>query len=131
MNDLFCREWSDIGPERKCVFTTLFGCFVVHRDLVSLIFMGQITTAFVQYTGLLKAKVNELVDALNMVDDVLLEKKKGKGRISSRPKVHMLYYLMEDVERFATAMHYASEKGEQFNKFTREHIFHTNRQNPS
>ncbi|KAG2213764.1 hypothetical protein INT45_006174 [Circinella minor] len=51
--------------------------------------------------------------------------------ISKTPKLHYLHHLKEDLKRFATAIHTESEKGEQFNKFIREHIFHTNRHNPS
>ncbi|KAI9492236.1 hypothetical protein BDB00DRAFT_762502, partial [Zychaea mexicana] len=51
--------------------------------------------------------------------------------MGSKPKLHILHHIVEDIERFATAIHFESEKGEQFNKFLREHIFHTNRHNPS
>ncbi|KAI9366649.1 hypothetical protein BD770DRAFT_405912 [Pilaira anomala] len=42
-------------------------------------------------------------------------------------KVH----LADDIVRFAAAPHTDSEKGEQCNKFTRDKMFHTNRQNIS
>ncbi|KAI9477116.1 hypothetical protein BDB00DRAFT_776017, partial [Zychaea mexicana] len=51
--------------------------------------------------------------------------------MGNKPKLHILHHIVEDIERFATAIHFESEKGEQFNKFLREHIFHTNRYNPS
>ena len=46
-------------------------------------------------------------------------------------KLHYLHHLKEDLKCFATAIHTESEKGKQFNKFICEHIFHTNRHNPS
>lgn len=131
LNSLLHQEWSTIALERRNVLLTLFSCFVAHGELVSLLFIGKITAGFWQYTQLLDEKIKELTTALNAVDDTLLANQKSNNRISSRPKVHMLHYLREDLERFATALHYKSEKGEQFNKFIREHIFHSNRQTPS
>lgn len=73
------------------------------------------------------------VDCRPNVDNALPRKANGKdnSRISSKPKLHMLYHLQEDLDRFGTAMHFDTEKGEQFNKFIREHVQHTNRQCPS
>ncbi|KAL0073092.1 hypothetical protein F4703DRAFT_1724392, partial [Phycomyces blakesleeanus] len=43
----------------------------------------------------------------------------------------LLTHLPDDLQRFGTALHYETEKGEQFNKHIREHLMHTNRLNTS
>ncbi|KAI9006584.1 hypothetical protein CLU79DRAFT_666431, partial [Phycomyces nitens] len=48
-----------------------------------------------------------------------------------RPKVHYLHHLHEDIEWSGCALHFETEKGEMFNKFIREQLFHTNRKGPS
>ncbi|KAI8339280.1 hypothetical protein BD560DRAFT_297482, partial [Blakeslea trispora] len=48
-----------------------------------------------------------------------------------RPKVHYLSHLSEDIVRFGCALQYETEKGEMYNKFIREQLFHTNRHPPS
>lgn len=37
---------------------------------------------------------------------------------------------MDDFMRFATAVHFETEKGDKFNKFIRDHVQYTNRQLP-
>jgi hypothetical protein len=46
-------------------------------------------------------------------------------------KSHQLVHLGDNLRRFGCALHYETERGEQLNKFIREHIFHTNRHNPT
>ncbi|KAI8328652.1 hypothetical protein BC941DRAFT_315353, partial [Chlamydoabsidia padenii] len=48
-----------------------------------------------------------------------------------KPKTHLLQHLTDDIIRFGCALHYETEKGEQYNKFVREAIAHTNRQSTS
>ncbi|KAI8331412.1 hypothetical protein BD560DRAFT_289985, partial [Blakeslea trispora] len=48
-----------------------------------------------------------------------------------RPKVHYLHHLHADILRFGCALQYETEKGEMYNKFIREQLFHTNRHSPS
>lgn len=91
--------------------------------------MEEITAYFSKYKTLLQVKVQELTTSINAFDDALSGH--TNGRISNKPNLHLLHHLLEDIERFATAIHFETEKGEQFNKFTREHIFHTNRKLPS
>ncbi|KAL0086097.1 hypothetical protein F4703DRAFT_1942633 [Phycomyces blakesleeanus] len=55
----------------------------------------------------------------------------GHNPYSSKPKVHLLTHLPNDLQRFGTALHYKTEKGEQFNKHIREHLMYTNRLNIS
>ncbi|OAD74568.1 C2H2-type zinc finger transcription factor [Phycomyces blakesleeanus NRRL 1555(-)] len=49
----------------------------------------------------------------------------------TKPKVHYLTHLKEDIIRFGPVLNYETEKGEQFNKHIREHLFHMNCQNTS
>ncbi|KAI8375902.1 hypothetical protein BD560DRAFT_326490, partial [Blakeslea trispora] len=55
----------------------------------------------------------------------------NKHPFSTRPKVHYLSHLSEDIIRFGCALQYETEKGEMYNKFIREQLFHTNRHSPS
>lgn len=50
---------------------------------------------------------------------------------STKAKVHYLNHLEKDICHFGCALHFETEKGEMFNKFIREQLFHTNRSNPS
>ncbi|OAD68830.1 hypothetical protein PHYBLDRAFT_149841 [Phycomyces blakesleeanus NRRL 1555(-)] len=49
----------------------------------------------------------------------------------TKPKVHYLTHLKQDIIRFGPALNYETEKGKQFNKHICKHLFHTNRQNTS
>lgn len=55
------------------------------------------------------------------------------SHMSDRPKVHMLLHLVKDItiSWYAAPTHFETEKGEQFNKFIREHAFYTNGRNNS
>ncbi|KAI8331252.1 hypothetical protein BD560DRAFT_292796, partial [Blakeslea trispora] len=46
-------------------------------------------------------------------------------------KVHLLNHIVDDVKRFGSLLNCHTERSEQFNKFIRERITYTNRQNPS
>ncbi|KAI9328819.1 hypothetical protein BD770DRAFT_292114, partial [Pilaira anomala] len=46
-------------------------------------------------------------------------------------KMHIMHHLVDDIFRFGSAIFFETEKGEQHNKFVREGLFRTNRQNPS
>ncbi|KAI7862217.1 hypothetical protein BDF14DRAFT_1959929 [Spinellus fusiger] len=45
--------------------------------------------------------------------------------------MHLLSHLHEDILHFRSPIHYETEREEQYNKFIREHILHTNHQLPS
>ncbi|KAI9491227.1 hypothetical protein BDB00DRAFT_874621 [Zychaea mexicana] len=86
------------------------------------------------YCELVQQKVQGLTDRINEVERVFPSRpvnSKKKPVISETPKLHYLHHIADDLDRFATAIHFEFEKGEQFNKFVREHIFHSNRHNPS
>jgi hypothetical protein len=56
---------------------------------------------------------------------------RDRGSLCNRLKTHLLVHLAEDVHRFAGGPHTESKKGEQFNKYIRDSLSHTNRQNTS
>lgn len=116
--------------KQKDGFWCIFRCFLRHGELVSLLFMGRVESNFEKYKQLLHSKALELSDAINAVGDVL-PTTSGSSRINSRTKLHMLHHLLDDLNRFGAAIHFETEKGEQFNKFIRERIYHTNRRSPS
>lgn len=45
--------------------------------------------------------------------------------------VQLLTHLPKDLRRIGPALNFETEKGEQFNKHIREHLFHTNRRDTS
>ncbi|KAL0097318.1 C2H2-type zinc finger transcription factor [Phycomyces blakesleeanus] len=87
----------------------VISCFVELGQLCSLVFVCQMTSNFDNY--IIR---NELHKAY-----------------CTKPKVHYLTHLKEDIIRFGSALNYETEKGEQFNKHIHEHLFHTNCQNTS
>ncbi|KAI8140938.1 hypothetical protein BJV82DRAFT_671316 [Fennellomyces sp. T-0311] len=94
--------------------------------------MGEIHGDFETYIQLIDQKVKLFTTAINEVEDLCCTYSNQGPRVISRTsKLHILHHLQHDLVRFATAIHYESEKGEQFNKFIHEHIFLTNRHNPS
>ncbi|CAO3646035.1 unnamed protein product [Mucor hiemalis] len=95
--------------------------------LCSLIFVREIACNLDTYINLIKTTVEELTEALHEFDTVTGNLKP----FCSRPKVHYLHHLHEDIRRFGCALQFETEKGEMFNKFIREQLFHTNRHNPS
>ncbi|OAD71822.1 hypothetical protein PHYBLDRAFT_72696 [Phycomyces blakesleeanus NRRL 1555(-)] len=75
------------------------------------------------------------VRAVNLIQKLYFYDKncgiEGHKPYTSKPKVQLLTHLPDDLQRFGTALHYETEKGEQFNKHIREHLMHTNRLNTS
>lgn len=132
-NSLLGREWTSMDAERRATLTTITRCLFSQGELVSLLFMGEIASGFTSYKQLVQLKVDEFVRAIHDFDDALAAgaRRRTNGRISSKPRVHLLHHLQNDLDRFATSIHYETEKGEQFNKLIREHLFHTNRHLPS
>ncbi|KAG1136321.1 hypothetical protein G6F37_012105 [Rhizopus arrhizus] len=97
------------------------------EKLCSLVFVREIESNLDEYVGLVKTSVEELTKALYEFDMTTNNSKP----FSTRPKVHYLHHLHEDIRRFGCALQFETEKGEMFNKFIREQLFHTNRHNPS
>ncbi|KAL0077317.1 C2H2-type zinc finger transcription factor [Phycomyces blakesleeanus] len=104
-------------------------CFVELGRLCSLVFVRQVTSDFDNYIIRVDNAVKRLIRAL--FDYNKGTKNELHKAYCTKPKVHYLTHLKEDIIRFGPALNYETEKGEQFNKHIREHLFHTNRQNTS
>lgn len=92
-----------------------------------LVFVRRIRKDFNEYIQAVKCSTENLTEALFNFDVTTNNPKP----FSTRPKVHYLHHLHEDIRRFGCALHFETEKGEMFNKFIPEQLFHTNRHNPS
>lgn len=95
--------------------------------LCSLVFVRQMNSHFNDYVNEVSKAVDELITEVYHFDIKIA----NNTPYSCKPKMHLLRHLRDDLVRFGCALHFETEKGEQFNKFLREHLFHTNRQNPS
>ncbi|KAL0087485.1 C2H2-type zinc finger transcription factor, partial [Phycomyces blakesleeanus] len=104
-------------------------CFVELGQLCSLVFVRQVTSDFDNYIIRVNNAVKRLIRAL--FDYNKGTKNELHKAYCTKPKVHYLTHLKEDIIRFGPALNYETEKGEQFNKHIREHLFHTNCQNTS
>ncbi|KAI9316710.1 hypothetical protein BX666DRAFT_1877986 [Dichotomocladium elegans] len=129
---LLHHEWFNLINTREAVIEARFTCFAVRGELASLVYIGHIQNDFEQYNILMHQKVCDLTAAIRRVEENCNTFHIAGSRvISNTSKLHMLRYLKDDLARFASAIHFESEKGEQFDKFIRKQIFHTNRHNPS
>ncbi|KAG1400221.1 hypothetical protein G6F59_013205 [Rhizopus arrhizus] len=95
--------------------------------LCSLLFVRQIEAGFEDYVNSIEVSVKELTASLYEFDTVT----HNKNAYSTKPKVHYLHHIHQDIRRFGCALQFETEKGEMFNKFIREQLFHTNRLSPS
>ena len=98
--------------------------------------MGKIESNFEMYCCLLQQKVDNFTQHINIAEEDVFPLRDtvnptSRPIISKTAKIHYLHHIVSDIRRFATATHIEAEKGEQFNKFIRNNILHTNRQNPS
>ncbi|KAI9028882.1 hypothetical protein CLU79DRAFT_736546 [Phycomyces nitens] len=89
--------------------------------LSSLLFVREITTDFDQYLNNIDNAARRLVKSLHEYDVY------AKTKFSLTLKTHLLLHLKEDIKRFGCALHFETEKGEQFNKFIRTHLVYSNR----
>lgn len=95
--------------------------------LCSLVFVRQVENNFSVYIEEMGKAIDELITEVYNFDVAT-----GISTpYSCKPKMHLISHLRDDLERFGCALHYETEKGEQFNKFLREHIAHTNKKNPT
>ncbi|KAL0091169.1 hypothetical protein F4703DRAFT_1925556 [Phycomyces blakesleeanus] len=104
-------------------------CFVELGRLCSLVFIRQVTSDFDNYIIRVDNAVKCLIRALFDYDKGT--KNELHKAYCTKLKVHYLTHLKKNIIRFGPALNYETEKGEQFNKHIREHLFHTNRQNTS
>ncbi|KAL0073970.1 hypothetical protein J3Q64DRAFT_1881433 [Phycomyces blakesleeanus] len=103
--------------------------FVRLGRLCSLVFVKAVRYDYNMYINEVEKAVTSLIQERHHY--VITCEIKGHNPYSSKPKVHLLTHLPDDLQRFGTALHYETEKGEQFNKHIREHLMHTNRLNTS
>ncbi|KAG0757874.1 hypothetical protein G6F24_010189 [Rhizopus arrhizus] len=95
--------------------------------LCSLLFVRQIEAGFEDYVNSIEVSVKELTASFYEFDTVT----HNKNAYSTKPKVHYLHHIHQDIRRFGCALQFETQKGEMFNKFIREQLFHTNRLAPS
>ncbi|OAD65644.1 hypothetical protein PHYBLDRAFT_176032 [Phycomyces blakesleeanus NRRL 1555(-)] len=81
------------------------------------------------YINEVEKAVTSLIQELHHYD--ITCEVEGHNLYSSKPKVHLLTHLPNNLRRFGTALYYETEKDEQFNKHIHEHLMHTNRLNTS
>ena len=117
LDSLSAEEWSrSMSDSRKPIMESLCKCFRSQGEFLSLPYMINIPCNFDKYKLLLDTKVQELIAAVNDVDQAFLGRRKG-GRLGNKPKLHLLFHVTEDIKWFTFAIHFEAEKGEQFNKF--------------
>lgn len=110
----------------------LIRSFICLARFSSLVYVRLVTGGKDRYIELVQQSCSELVDSLLVLDNHLISLQiANPPNIFLKPKLHLLTHLHEVIRRFGCALHYETEKGEQLNKFFREHLFQTNRQNTS
>ncbi|KAG2207711.1 hypothetical protein INT47_011831 [Mucor saturninus] len=110
----------------------LVSSFVCLGRLASLVYVRQVFCKKDFYIELVQGFCADLVSSLLILDNLVISLNiANPPNIFLKPKIHLLTHLHEDINRFGCALHYETEKGEQFDKFIREHLFQTNRQNTS
>lgn len=95
--------------------------------LCSLVFVRQVVSGFDQYVEDVHKVVKDLTSEVHAFD----VETKNPAPFSCKPKMHLIHHLRDDLLQFSCSLHFEREKGEQFNKFLREHLFHTNRKETS
>ncbi|KAL0087136.1 hypothetical protein F4703DRAFT_1850684 [Phycomyces blakesleeanus] len=103
--------------------------FVRLGRLCSLMFVRAVRYDYNMYINEVEKAVTSLIQELHHYD--ITCEVEGHNLYSSKPKVHLLTHLPNNLRRFGTALYYETEKGEQFNKHIHEHLMHTNRLNTS
>ncbi|KAI7891101.1 uncharacterized protein EV154DRAFT_91175 [Mucor mucedo] len=96
-------------------------------ELCSLVFVRRVHMGFSKYVNDVHEVIHELTKRIHAFDLAI----SNPTPYSCKPKMHLLHHLRDDLINFGCALHYETEKGEQFNKFLREHLFHTNRKDTS
>ncbi|KAI9471037.1 MAG: hypothetical protein EXX96DRAFT_375753 [Benjaminiella poitrasii] len=122
---IIANEYTDVVADHDILL--LNEPLKVLARLCSLVFVRKIDSNVDDYIESVKTSVEELTKVLYEFDTLTNNSKP----FSTRPKVHYLHHLHEDICRFGCALQFETEKGEMFNKFIREQLFHTNRHTPS
>ncbi|KAL0084967.1 C2H2-type zinc finger transcription factor [Phycomyces blakesleeanus] len=89
--------------------------------LSSLLFIREVDSDFDQYLNNVNNTAHCLVKSLYEYDIY------ANTKFSLTLKMHLLLHLKEDIKRFGCALHFETEKGEQFNKFIQTHLVYSNR----
>jgi hypothetical protein len=95
--------------------------------LCSLVFVSGIESNAAKYIAIVEQTVGIFLKDLRQFDIVI----DNLSPFCHLVKSHQLVHLGDNLRRFGCALHYETERGEQLNKFIREHIHHTNRHNPT
>ncbi|KAL0080423.1 hypothetical protein F4703DRAFT_1868636, partial [Phycomyces blakesleeanus] len=98
--------------------------FVYLDHLCSLVFVRAVRYDYNMYINEVEKAVTSLIQELHHYD--ITCEIKGHNPYFLKPKVHLFTHLPNDLQRFGTALHYETKKGEQFNKHIHEHLIHTN-----
>lgn len=110
-------------------------CFDDLGKLVSLSYLSKVKFDSGLYVDMIAATYDGLRRSIKVHDAHLKarfpRKKKGIINIYNSSKMHIMYHLQQDMVRFGSPIFYETGKSEQFNKFIRESLFRTNRQNTS
>jgi hypothetical protein len=95
--------------------------------LSSLVFVREIKDNAAKYISDVELAAVTFLKELRHLDVVI----ENKTPFCHLIKSHSLIHLGDNIRRFGCALHYETERGEQLNKFIREHIHHTNGHNPT
>ncbi|CAO3657042.1 unnamed protein product [Mucor hiemalis] len=88
-------------------------CFDSFGCLSSLAYMRNFTGDLKEFTSRLSFYVHDLAGCILKLDNYCIKNKKTTPTILSfQPKLHMLYHMVADVERFGMPVHYETEHGE-------------------
>ncbi|SAM06253.1 hypothetical protein [Absidia glauca] len=102
--------------------------FIKLGVLSSLVFVRSVHGNIREYIECVDMAVQDLTTALDEFDAT---DNNVSTNFAIRLKAHLLHHLPDNIARFGPPLHYETEKGEQFNKFIREHIVNTNRHSVS
>lgn len=102
-------------------------CFEIIGLLCSLLYMRSIRGERDVYLVTIQHLVDQFTEACLELDNHSITLGIDHPLISIQPKTHFLHHIVDDIIRFGPAVHFETEHGEQYNKFIREAILHTNR----
>ncbi|KAL0092580.1 C2H2-type zinc finger transcription factor [Phycomyces blakesleeanus] len=111
------------------VLKNITPCFIQLGQLCSLVFVRAIESDLETYIHEVDTAVKGLIKQLLVYDKNC--ELNGHNPYTSKLKAQLLTHLPDNIRRFGTPLHFEMEKGEQFNKHIREHLFHTNKLNTS
>ncbi|KAI7890774.1 uncharacterized protein EV154DRAFT_481904 [Mucor mucedo] len=96
-------------------------------ELCSLVFVRRVHMGFNKYVNDVHEVIQDLKKRIHAFNLAI----SNPTPYPCKPTMHFLHHLRDDLINFGCALHYETEKGEQFNTFLREHLSHTNRKDTS